>query len=432
MKWKNFVIVILLFAAKLSMSQELLERNDFSLEYKLDNFKILVITYNKCSYEETVEMADDWEGWGAEVDFAAPEKEIVASQTKMTSKGMVPDGEVKFKVDFLLHQVLPEKYDVIYIVGGDNYKELITIHEEDIKRIINYSYMNNKIVAAYCHSPAVFSIFEFIKGKSVSVEGRYERKLLLDAGAKVVNDIITVDGNIITGRFPYTEAFTYTVAEHLQYPNGIGPYHQIVSAKNKTIDFIDNVANIQIFKDKPIRRDTLNLLLQTGQKSIISENYSYNYTTKYLCIDNKQDIDKVKNILVHQNVDFFRNREDSQVRAKRYMNSLINEASALIFIYIDLDKIDKDEKPSGYMEMKYYSYIGGISQNIMLGAEALGLGGKLIDIKWLQNAREDLDKTFKAPKNLKLVNVLAIGYADFKFVPALTRKTEENTVYNSF
>ena len=430
--FKLLATLILIFGvSNLSKSQNLFEASDSNLSYNLKNSRILIITYDNCSYEETILMSDKWKEWGATIEIAANAYQIKATKVTMNNNKLEDSGVVDIKANYLINQISPEKYDVIYIVGGDNFRLLVDQYGNEMKKILSSAYQQKKIISAFCHSPALLSICDFIKGKSVVVEGKPERQMLLDAGAVVRNEIIMKDGNIITGRFPYSETFINVVAESIQYPQGDGPWANLQKKKNPMLSFIENTANAQLFSKEKISSDILVKIMNVGFKSVISEFFGYNKSLKFVCLQDSEVIGKIRQLLIAKNTESFSNRPDPNLAANRYFTGMLENTSAIIFSYNDnkevnaIANLNKKEQ----MKMKMISYNGASCQNMLLAARALCVGAKLSDIKWFNVIEPELSTLFKLPENYKLVNVMLFGYSDFDFVPTVTRPSGDYIIF---
>lgn len=425
----SFILIIGL--SNLSRSQNLFEASDSNLCYNLKNSRILVITYDNCSYEETILMSEKWKEWGATIEIAANDYRIKATRVTMNNNRLEDSGIVEIKADLLINQISPEKYDVIYIVGGDNFRLLIDQYGNEMKRILSSAYQQKKIISAFCHSPALLSICDFIKGKSVVVEGKPERQMLLDAGALVRNEIVLQDDLIITGRFPYSETFINVVAESIQYPQGDGPWATLQKRNNPILSLIENSANAQLFSNKKISSDILVKIMNVGFKSLISEFYGYNKSLRFVCLQDTGEIEEIKQLLILKNTESFSSRPNPTSAANRYFTSMLENASAIIFSYNDQKEVDAitDQNSKEQMNMKFFSYNGASCQNMLLAAKTLGVGGKLASINWFAEIEPDLKNMFNLPASYKLVNVILVGYSDFDFVPTVTRPSGDYIIF---
>lgn len=114
----------------LSNAQEIFEETRKDFNYNLKGYRILIITYENCSYEETIIMSNKWKEWGANIEIAANSHFFNSTKTRMVNNVLQDDGYIKLQADLLIGKINPLKYDAIYIVGGDNYKLLINNYED--------------------------------------------------------------------------------------------------------------------------------------------------------------------------------------------------------------------------------------------------------------------------------------------------------------
>lgn len=258
-----------------------------------------------------------------------------------------------------------------------------------------------------------------------------ERELLIKAGAVVKSDVVMSDKNIITGRFPFSETFINTVAEKLVYPNNDGPFRKMIMNKNKFLSLIENTANTQIFSQKKISEDTLDLIIRAGSKAVISEFYSYNKNLKLICIKDSSIIKDFKEILIKENTSNFKNRPNPEEASKNYFNFMLNQASAIILSCNNYPETDPITDPENYLQnkFKYISYNGAVCQNILIAAKSLGVGAKLISANWFLPIESYLKEHLDIPNNYSIVNVIALGYSEFDFVPVVTRPLDEFVLF---
>lgn len=105
------------------------------------------------------------------------------------------------KIDRFLDEVTANDYDALVIPGGAWNPDSLRIIPEALKLVQNFS-SQGKITAAICHGPLVFVNAGIIKNKKVT--GYWNIQIdLSNAGAKVRDEAVVVDGKIITSRFPY-------------------------------------------------------------------------------------------------------------------------------------------------------------------------------------------------------------------------------------
>ncbi len=122
--------------------------------------------------------------------------------------------EIKMVPDKSIDDVKVENFNAVVVPGGSpGYKNL----REDprVINIIEEAFKSDKIVAAICAAPAVLSDAGILNGKSCTIYPGMEDELKKGGGIPK-QDIVVVDGNIITSRGPATALpFSLKIAEKL-------------------------------------------------------------------------------------------------------------------------------------------------------------------------------------------------------------------------
>ena len=99
---------------------------------------------------------------------------------------------------FDIHQVMPDKYDLLVIPGGVKAMEKIRQNEKLIKFIKDFYYFDNKkIIACICSGTQLLISAKIVKGKKIS--GYYSMKDdIINAGASYVDEEVVFDERIFT------------------------------------------------------------------------------------------------------------------------------------------------------------------------------------------------------------------------------------------
>lgn len=105
-----------------------------------------------------------------------------------------------FKIDRFLDQVKATEFDAVIIPGGAWNPDILrsTPAALEFVRMANQS---GKTLAAICHGPLVFVTAGILNGRSATAYGAVQIDLK-NSGAKVSDEPVLVDGNIITSRMP--------------------------------------------------------------------------------------------------------------------------------------------------------------------------------------------------------------------------------------
>ena len=109
---------------------------------------------------------------------------------------------IKIVPDKNINDVKVEDFDIIVVPGGNpGYMNLRK--DQRVIDMIKKAFNSNKLVAAICAAPAVLSDAGVLEGKVCTIYPGMENELK-KGGGKPKQDIIVVDGNIITSRGPAT------------------------------------------------------------------------------------------------------------------------------------------------------------------------------------------------------------------------------------
>jgi len=137
----------------------------------------------------------------------------------VTVAGLTPNvvegvHAIKIVPDKSIDDVNVEDFDAVVVPGGNpGYKNLRK--DPRVIDLIKEAFNSNKLVAAICAGPAVLSDAGVLEGKSCTIYPGMENELE-KGGGKPKQDIVVVDGNLITSRGPATALpFALKLAEKL-------------------------------------------------------------------------------------------------------------------------------------------------------------------------------------------------------------------------
>ncbi len=137
----------------------------------------------------------------------------------VTVAGLTPnvvDGVHAMKIvpDKSIDDVAVDDFDAVVVPGGNpGYKNLR--NDPKVIDIVKKAFDSKKLVAAICAAPAVLSDAGILEGKICTIYPGMENELE-KGGGKPKQDIVVVDGNIITSRGPATALpFALKLAEKL-------------------------------------------------------------------------------------------------------------------------------------------------------------------------------------------------------------------------
>ncbi len=114
------------------------------------------------------------------------------------TKQVVGAHNIEVKADILLDEMDKDSADAIVLPGG--MPGMTNLRDNDIVREMIFSYEKaNKLIAAVCASPSIFSDFGLLEGKKATSYHSFKENLVAH-GAIYSEDAVVRDGNIITSR----------------------------------------------------------------------------------------------------------------------------------------------------------------------------------------------------------------------------------------
>jgi len=155
----------------------------------LENKKIAILAEN---------LYEDMELWYPLLRFRGAGAEV-----SVVGSGSAPSHTSKYgypvKVDTFASEVKANDFDAVVIPGG--YAPDLMRRYPDMVNLVREAYEHGKIVAAICHGPWMLASAHILKDKTVTSFFAIKDDLI-HAGAKYVDEEVSVDGNIITSRTP--------------------------------------------------------------------------------------------------------------------------------------------------------------------------------------------------------------------------------------
>ena len=153
--------------------------------------RAVVILANGFEEIEALGVVDILRRSNIQTDIAGTEKSFVES-----SHG------VKVISDKHLDEIDVDDYDAIILPGGSpGYINLK--NNKKILDLIRLANEKGKLIAAICAAPTVLAHAGILKGKKATVYPGMEDQIK-DAGAEFLDELVVVDGNIVTSRGPST------------------------------------------------------------------------------------------------------------------------------------------------------------------------------------------------------------------------------------
>jgi protease I len=189
------------------------ERLDFTRNYNLSNKKILVIVGNDFDFLEYSMIPKYLEYYGAEITTASNQINRQAHYWNVTSSGAYKKVNTTAIVDVVLDSVTYDDFDCIFLPGGSGPANLLAQFPK-ITTLISDANQFGILLSAICHGPLLLAKSDVIKGKQVT--GFPDITVTIQQhGGIFVEGKVVVDGNIITGNWPYFNSVATSTAENL-------------------------------------------------------------------------------------------------------------------------------------------------------------------------------------------------------------------------
>ena len=145
---------------------------------------------------------------GAEVVLASPELEPIQATVR-------DDPGKTIKPDMTIAEARAEYFDALILPGGLRNPDHLRTDSNAIELIRRFA-EQDKAVAAICHGPWLLIEADLLKGRTATSWPSI-RTDLRNAGATVVDQVVVVDGNIVTSRKPDdVEEFTRAVIDLIE------------------------------------------------------------------------------------------------------------------------------------------------------------------------------------------------------------------------
>lgn len=118
---------------------------------------------------------------------------------------------ITIKADKLLNDEIYE-YDIVVLPGG--MPGAVNLRDdENVNKIVKKFYEEGKIVAAICAGPITFGKLGIVNGKNATCYPGFDNELV---GCNYKEELVVVDGNVITGRGPAAAVpFAFEILKHI-------------------------------------------------------------------------------------------------------------------------------------------------------------------------------------------------------------------------
>jgi protease I len=160
---------------------------------------------------------EEWELFGPRQILQEQGAEVVLASLKRDPiQATIHDDPGKtIRPDLTIDEVNPDDFDALILPGGVRNPDQLRLHGNVIGLIRRFA-EQGKPVAAICHGPWLLVEAGLVRGRTATSWPSI-RTDLRNAGAKVVDEAVVTDGNIVTSRKPDdVEAFTNAVIALLE------------------------------------------------------------------------------------------------------------------------------------------------------------------------------------------------------------------------
>ncbi|MDH4222194.1 MAG: nitroreductase family protein [candidate division Zixibacteria bacterium] len=412
-----FVLLLQITGINISTAQVFRENTDEKYSYNLRGYRFLILLGEDFDYHESMVIKKYWEDWGAKVDIAGTGKELKGHLWKKTDKGWDKSEEKTIKTDLLTSQVDLSKYNLIFFPGGNSPKNLLEKDSSLLMRLIQEAEKKGLILSAICHGPLALASAGVLKGHRVT--GHYEiMKNIQEGGGEYVTGVCVVDGNVITGNWPYFESMAVKTAEKLLYPQGGGPSENSPFEQNPVLKVIKERRSIRRFQDKEVSQDTINILLKSATWAPSPNN---DQPWRFVVLKDKKIKEMIVNAIMEKLSEYYKSEEMPLDRMKQYISGIFS-APVHIFALCDDSNIEEEEWKDIQMLWNMQAVSAGC-QNILLAARGMGLGSLWIGLSLV--AEDEIKSLLQIPAEIKLASVIAIGYPADVPLPPLRKPLSE-------
>ena len=157
---------------------------------------------------------EEWELFGPRQILQKRGAEVVLASLKTDPiQATIHDDPGRtIRPDLTVDDADAEDFDALILPGGVRNPDTLRIHGKVIDLIRAFD-AQGKPIAAICHGPWLLVEADLLRGRTATSWPSI-RTDLRNAGANVVDDVVVVDGNIITSRNPDdVEAFTNAIID---------------------------------------------------------------------------------------------------------------------------------------------------------------------------------------------------------------------------
>jgi len=416
------IIALIVMINAAAGAQNWTEDLDFNYSYDLKGTKILIIASDDFNSGETIEMGNLWKSFGANVKYAGPSETLIGEEPEFQIPGEEKSPKPELKVDYLLKNINPEDYDVIYFAGGEGIGKLIEGNKITVAKLIDKFYKENKMIAAMCHAPMVLSVSESIRGKKATANGDKEREFLRNSGAIISDEICIVDYPFITGQWPFLQTFAYTIAERIQFPEGNGPlqkYFQNLSQDEKKLSGLRGAAQLSA---KPVEMNKVKKIIRAAMLTPPQDmSLTAYFPFKLVLINSPETRSLISTAIFEKTKDLFTARGvPAEVIQKRLNNKFVTSPN-LVLAVMDTSRIPARDKTIREITLRNNMLqYGAARENMIIMSEAMDLGISFAGFPVFMMAQDDIKKIVEIPENYILIDMFAIGHPESLSLPPVS------------
>ncbi len=402
------------------------EHSGARYDYNLSGIRILVIAADQFNDQETTEMARCWRGWGADVEVAGPGRSLIG-ETEGPAGNADKAPAPTLTVDHLLEDVDPARYDLVYIAGGEGIPQLLAEHRPQLARIVDAAARSGRLVAAICHGPLALTASSIVKGRRMTANGETNVRALKEAGAAYVDQVVVIDGRLITGQWPHLETFAVTVGEKLQYPSGDGPFQRANAARPPAVRLLDDLRRTARFEPGPLDMRLIEQAIQASMRTIARSSRGP-ATVKYLLVTDGAAKTRLWERMVQASSQEFSALGLSEQNLRRAFGPVVESASGILFAFVEAAKIDRPDARDRLLRADTV-YAGASIANFVIAARGYGLGIAALDYTPFLAADADIKRVLEVPDAFVLVNIICVGRPAAEAPPIPVRPVSEVLSY---
>ena len=155
--------------------------------------RVLILATNGFEQSELLEPRQALEDAGFETVLASSEAGSIKGWSNK-------DWGESVKVDALIADVDSDDFDALLLPGGQMNPDILRMDAQAVQLVKDFD-STDKPIAAICHGPWMLVEAGLVEGRTITAWPSL-RTDLVNAGATVVDQEVSVDGNLITSRKP--------------------------------------------------------------------------------------------------------------------------------------------------------------------------------------------------------------------------------------